>query len=284
MYRLFSIGVCLLWVTAMAALFHRDVWPAWTAQDAPPMTRAQLQTLARSDEQFGLFGGEGRRMGTAWSQIVPAALGTGTTITGNLLLDGLPLGRTVRIRSSTEFDDAGELARFVLDVYGLPLTTVHVDGERLGRDFPCKLQIGPLKREIRLDPSASRMIGESFRPFAVLPELRVGQAWRMQMLDPLSMIQGGGVNFTALVVRVVGRETISHQGETVACFRVETFPKNATAWVDHEGNVLVQEVEMAGLGKVTVRQEPFDPDALTKARQRVPARPAAAWAPRPGDE
>src|SRR6185369_17210571 len=33
MHKLLLTGVVLLWLTAMTALFMRDVWPAWTAQD-----------------------------------------------------------------------------------------------------------------------------------------------------------------------------------------------------------------------------------------------------------
>jgi hypothetical protein len=42
MHRLLTIGIVFLWVSAMTALFVRDVWPAWTAQDAPPMTPDEL--------------------------------------------------------------------------------------------------------------------------------------------------------------------------------------------------------------------------------------------------
>src|SRR5690606_34576415 len=103
-----------------------------------------------------------------------------------LLIEGLSFIPAVRIETTTEFDPEGELDSFRMDVFGVPMTKIWVAGERRGIYFPCELQVGPLYRQANLDMSASRMISESLRPFTVLPNLYVGQSWRMQILDPLS--------------------------------------------------------------------------------------------------
>ncbi len=268
MYRLFSFGVVALWIGAMAALFARDVWPAWTAQEPPPMTRDQLE---EGQTQFGLYQNGEQRIGTAWNAL--SHNGQNTKITGNVLVDGLSFITPVRIQSLTEFDVDGTLDRFRLDVYGVPLTTIRIDGERRGIFFPCNLQIGPLHRQTNLDLADSRMIGESLRPFVVLPTLRVGQSWRMQMLDPLSAVMRRKADFTRVVARVTRTEVIEHLGQSVKCFVVETSPYQATAWVDAQGAVLVQEVRMPGLGRITIRQETFNQTDLNRAIQQVPAQP-----------
>lgn len=268
MYRMFCTGVVLLWITAMTALFYRDVWPAWTAQTPPPMTEEEFRRLEQRQAQFGLFLGDGERVGTAWSDITPA--GGTTRISGTILLDRISYIPVIRIQTVTDFDKQGVLDRFLLDVFGIPMARISVHGERRGSFFPCSFQIGPVHREANLDLPASRMIGESLRPFSVLPTLEVGQAWRMQMLDPLSVAMRRRAEFTSVVVRVTGRESIRHRGEVVECFVVETFPEQARAWVDDDGHVLVQEAQVPGLGKLTVRQEPFDEAALISARQQVP--------------
>lgn len=270
MYRLFAIGVLLLWVSAMAALFVRDVWPAWTAQDPPPMTREQFARLHEQWQQYSICGGDDRRLGTAWSHVV--ASGSNTTVYGTLVVEGLSFIPPVRIETVTEFDAAGGLDSFRLDLHGPAIPTIKVHGERRGIYFPCELQFGTLHRQANLDLAASRLIGEGLRPFTFLPTLSVGQSWRMQLLDPLSAVLGGKAQFKPIVARVTGMETIEHPArscEMVECFVVQTHPGEAQAWVDPDGRVLVQEVEMPGLGKVRVSREPCKRAGLEAAKKRI---------------
>jgi hypothetical protein len=172
----------------------------------------------------------------------------------------------------TEFDMEGGLDSFSLDVHGVPMTIIRVRGERRGIYFPCELQIGPIRRQASLDLSASRLIGESLRPFAFLPDLRVGQSWRMQLLDPMAAVMRRRAEFKPIVARVTGTEIIEHEGQPLECFVVETSPQSATAWVDSSGRVLMQRVDVPGFGKLTVRTEAYDEESRAQARQRVPDR------------
>jgi hypothetical protein len=266
MYRLLTIGIVLLWVSAMSALFVRDVWPAWTAQDAPTITRDDLAGSDRR-QQLGIFDATGNRVGTAWSTAKGA--GGNISVNGTVHVEGLALVPAVLLETSTEFDDKGELDSFNLDVFGVPLTVIKVRGERHGIYFPCEIQVGPLFRQANLDMSASRLIGDSLRPFSFLPGLQVGQSWRMQIIDPLSAAMGGSTRFTPIVARVTGKETIEHGGRLVDCFVVETSPGKAKAWVGQEGRVHVQQVDVPGFGSVTVRDEPYDDDLRQSVRRRL---------------
>jgi len=270
MYRWLFITVVVLWVAALTALVRRDVWPAWTAQDAPRFDSAQFSRSRPEDrqEQFGIFDSSGKRIGTAWGNVQPEASGN-TALDGTILIDKMALIPAVRIETVTEFDPEGELDSFRLDLYGVPMI-ISVRGERRGIYFPCELQIGTVYRQANLDMSASRMIGESLRPFTVLPKLHVGQAWRMQVLDPLSAIQSPKAEFRSVIAQVTGREAISVGGRgRVECFVVEIRDQGAKAWVADDGRVLRQEVSVPGLKKLALQAEEYDANQRQDAKDRV---------------
>ena len=267
MYKWMLIAVVGLWLAAMTALIRRDVWPAWTAQDAPSIDAGRLGP--RASEKYVIRDADDHPIGTAWSE-VRCELDGNTTIEGTIVVEGLTLIPPVRIESVTGFDRAGELDNFHLDVYGVPMTVISVHGERRGIYFPCELQIGVIRRQANLDMAASRMIGESLRPFTVLPKLHVGQSWRMQILDPLSAIQRKQPDFKSVVAQVTGRETIETETrDRVECFVVEIRDQQTKAWVADDGRVLRQEVAVPGLRKLTLTAQEFDEDSRKQARQRV---------------
>jgi len=181
MQRLFGAAIVLLWISAMTALFVRDIWPVISAQDAPPITGAELAALDDRKLQFAIYQDSdengNQRIGTAWHEVNhgPAI----TSMTSNVLIDGFRMIPVVRIQTRTEFDSEGQLDSFQLDVYGVPMTKIRIHGERRGIYFPVDLQIGPLNRQMNLRLSGSRLIGETIQPFTVLPKLEVGQSWRI---------------------------------------------------------------------------------------------------------
>jgi hypothetical protein len=267
MYRLFASGVVLLWVSAMTALFVRDVWPAWSAQDAPPLNRKQLADLPQRQEQFGIFKAGGERIGTARSDL--QATPERTTIRGTIAINALGIIPALRIESETEFDSAGGLDSFDLRVIGIASTRITVRGERRGIYFPVEMHFGTFHRQANLDMSATRLIGDSMRPFTFLPTLHVGQSWRMQLLDPIAAALSGKTQFRPIVARVTRQETIEHLGKTVDCFVVETSPQQVTAWVDAHGRVLVQEVDLPGFGRIQAREEPYDEDLRNPTKPEI---------------
>lgn len=266
MHRLIAICVVLLWLTAMTSLFIRDVWPAWTAQDPPPMTSNQFPPSLPREQQYGILRGQ-ERIGTAWVDITVG--GSMTMIRGTIQLNSLPLLPEVRVETTTDFAE-GTLDRFLLDVYGTPLT-INVRGERRGIYFPCTLQVGPIHHQASLDLSSSRLIGETLRPFSFLPNLQVGQSWRMQLLDPVSAAMSRRAEFKSIVAKVTARESLVSplSGERVECLVVETIPRQVKAWVDLQGRVLVQEVDMPGFGRLTVKEEPYEKESRAAAKQRI---------------
>jgi hypothetical protein len=259
MYRLLAVGVFLLWVTAMVSLFIRDVLPAWTAQDPPAMSGDQFKRLDELQQQFRIVDAQNRRLGTAWSDVTVIE-GRETTISGTVALDKVAMLPSVRINTKTTFDFGGAIDVFDMSVTGVLGQKIFVHGERRGIYFPVEMQFGPIHREVNLDFAASRMIGESLHPFAYLPTLRVGQSWRMQVLDPVAAIMAGRTDFKSVIATVTGKETIPHPTEpnaTVECFVVETSPSPSKAWVDANGHVFRQEVDMPVLGRLVMIKEKY---------------------------
>lgn len=259
-YRLFNIAVAVMWLAAMSALFMRDIWPSWSAQDSPPLKKESLAGLRSTDEQYGLYkitaNGQTTRIGTAWNTLSPTA--DGCSLRGTVLVEGLPLVPRVRVETETVFDAEGGLDSFWLRVFGVPQTKIFVRGERHGIYFPCEIHLGPLHRDANLEISASRLIGDTFRPFSFLPTLEVGQSWRMQIVDPLAAVIGRRMQFKSIVARVTGMEKLTIGGEQVECFVVQTSPQTVKAWVNRQGRVLMQEVAWPGLGNLRVCDEPVD--------------------------
>ncbi len=274
MQRLLGAAVVLLWISAMYFLIKKDVWPMLSAQDVPPITSEQLAQLDNREHQFGIFqvndAGRSERIGTAWHEVRHGPVLT--TMTGNVLIEGFRMMPVVRIQTKTDFDKEGLLDSFRLDVYGIPMTKIHIFGERRGIYFPIDMQIGPLNRHKRLHLPESRLISESIQPFTVLPKLQVGQSWRMQVLDPMTAILSRNAKMTSVVARVTGKESIPYEGESVSCYIVETLPEQVKAWVDEEGRVLRQSTKLPGFGEIVVIMETFKPEKLQDAQVRVPAR------------
>ncbi|MBN1489953.1 MAG: hypothetical protein JXA69_08555 [Phycisphaerae bacterium] len=271
MYRTFGIAVTALWLTAMAALFYRDVWPAWTAQEPPNLT-AQDKEARYRQSQCGIFDEHRRRVGTGWSEYV--GFGQQVQMKKTVVLERVPMLPPICIDTVVTMMADGDIDAFELDVVGVMLPDgtalkISMQGESYGRYIPCTLQIGSFRRTFKLDAAASRLISDSIQPFDVLPDLRVGQSWRMQILDPLAAALYQKTRPTSIIATVERMETIEHQGERVQCFLVTA--GRVHAWVAPDGRVLRQEADMPipGLGKLIVEDEPFDAERRTELRRSV---------------
>ena len=124
-------------------------------------------------------------------------------------------------------------------------------------------KLGDLKKTMLLDGEMSRYLSETMRPFTHLERLRVGQRWRIRLLDPFALMQNQTIEFQTQLATVAQRETIRHRDQDVDCFRVET--PTAIAWVDEFGKVLKQEVRLPLIGTWTLLDEEFDSEARQRA-------------------
>ena len=141
----------------------------------------------------------------------------------------------------------------------------------MGNELVCDIQVGTARQAFHVSADIAGVIGESLRPFSCLPELRVGQNWRVYMIDPISLLTGGRVAPKAVLVRVTGKERIELQGRSVETFVVEC--QGSRNWVDADGRVLRSQVDLPPFGRITIEDEPFDAAQLTRALETVPSRP-----------
>ncbi len=257
MSKLVGIAVVSVWLTSVVALVLHDMLPRWQAQE-PPVVKPVEQDL-----QVGIFDQANRRMGTAWTSSLPAS--EILTVRSTTVLEAVPRLMPVRIESMMTYL-AGQLDEIRVDVYGTGMT-ISLRGENMGAGFPCQLTVGAIRKAFAFDNQAMRALGEALRPFETLPDLHVGQSWRVKLFNPLKQVLGKQAGFESLLVRVTGMETIEHRGQKVECFRVEA--GKVVAYADQNGRVLEQRVQLPLVGMLVLRDEPFDSAKRELARRRI---------------
>ncbi|MCK6457431.1 MAG: hypothetical protein L6Q92_13000 [Phycisphaerae bacterium] len=279
MNRLLSLVIVVVWAIAFSALVARDVLPYWRS-DEPPRG-----FVPAGDYQVGLFDESDRRVGTTWVSVHNQAnllsVQSTTELSGVEPLGGAIRLPTLRLESAMAFSKPEQsLINFDADLRRDAEPLVSLKGLRLGEDFVCTVRVGSAVHDFSLDGRTSSLLTESLRPFHHLPALRVGQTWRLHVLDCLALLRNRTATFTTRLARVVGRETIRHRGRPVECFRIET--TDAIGWADAGGHVLRQRINLPLLGTWELRDEPFDRAARQRARQRAMAA-ATQSAARSGD-
>ncbi len=249
----------------MTLLIQRDVVPFWAAQEPPsPLTPVGQYQVAITNDA-------GLRIGTNWVTTIRTGqihrVSGLTHFDAHRLAGPMPIAGDLFLKSELEYLDDGRLEQFLFRLYANGVEA-RIKGERFVSDYACIVTIGSIEKTIKLDGMLSQYLGESLRPFTHLPDLHIGQSWRIRLLDPFSIFQDDQLSFTTQVAKVVGRETIVHSGEKVDCFRIET--DGSVAWADQSGRVLEQEVEVPLLGKFHLKDEPFDNRFYRKTSKKMP--------------
>ncbi len=276
--RWIGISTATLMILANAGIILRDVVPHWLPNDVPP---TDAQTLAPDEwrrAQVGVYDDEGRLVGRSWTRAnrkgkSDIAVTSTTTVLQRLQL---PTGlRTPQVRLETDITyrvSENYVDEVDFRMYGLGLRVSLEGASIVRREFACVWQVGPRRGEFLLDSESPAMLGDVIRPFDRLPQLYVGQTWRLKLLDPLAQVVPGleesGIELEPLVIRVTRKETIMHRGTPVEAFVVEG--GNATAWVAADGRVLRQVVTLPLLGRLTLIDEAYNAETLADAVERVP--------------
>jgi hypothetical protein len=269
-----SVAAMLL---ANAAIVVQDVLPRWFTDDAPPSEAQLLRAGERRQVQVGIYHADGWPVGCSWTRSHRKAVGgivqvVTTTVLGPIRLSG---GMAVpRVRVETEITyRANELRvdelEFSMFGLGLPIS---LRGAAMSTgEFAARWQVASQRGDFILDAGAPAALGDVIRPFDRLPDLHVGQRWRLELLDPLSHIlpqlRDSGVELEPIVIRVTGKTTITHQGQPVETYVVDG--GSATAYVAEDGRVLRQEVDVPLLGRLVLLDEPYDEAALERAKRSV---------------
>lgn len=256
--------VVLFWAASMTWLVWHDVWPAWTAQDVPQGVVADWVEKVGQNMQTGIFDERGRRLGTIWSTYVGT---TAITREDIIRVEDLPGLGSIQVDVESTFTIDGVLDEFALDVFELGLhrsKLLHLAGERFPTQFVFTLDFGRTSQTIKFDRATAGLISDAFQPFNGLPNLEVGQTWRMQVFNPMAVLFNRRNKFTPMLVTVTGKESIETREGLVTCYVVEA--GTVKAWVDELGVSVRQEVAIPLMGKVTLLREPYDKDRRHEAK------------------
>lgn len=262
MTRAIGIFITLVWLGSMAALFQRDIVPYWRAQDPP------AQQVPDGSYQVAMTNGSDRRLGTTWITTFRTATNVNvhslTQLDLGAISSALPIAGPLFVESDLSYDGNQHLEEFLFRLE-TAFVAARVRGVRFGQQFACEAQIGAIKQSMAIDAELSRYLGDSLRPFTHLQGLKIGQAWRLRLLDPMALLSHSSVEFTTKLVRVTARESIEHDGKPVECFRIET--EGTVAWATDSGRVIVQEVQVPLLGKWMLTDERYNDRARLEAKR-----------------
>lgn len=260
MNRWLGISSCGLMLIVNALLFNRDIAPRWFAGDKPPS--GVIGVGDEVDSQARIEDDDGNIVGRTWTRTsCSKELRAIRSLTYLERISAGPatLGSKILIGTEIVFSADGQLSTIGMKVSGLPIG-LQLHGEFYEPDnLACTWQIADMRGTIVLEGVDSKAVADMSKPFDRLTGLYVGQSWRMELLNPLqSLLPKGaaGIDSEPVIVRVTGRETIQHGDE-----RVETFVVDADrvrAWVDDEGLVLRQEVDLPLFGRLVLIDEPYD--------------------------
>ncbi len=251
MNRLLEYGIVTMWLVSMTWLVSRDAVPRWFAQSPPEApTAAWLQDHGQRF-QYGIYADNGARKGTSWSDY---EIVEGSVLRKDILiLHDLQFVKELVMTSELTFQNETGLDSVEVDIRIMD-TAITLRGERQGPKFAFTVDINAVRlQEFVLEAHDAQTLCDSIKPFSALRDLSVGQTWTLQMLNPMSLIQNSRSRFKPVLVSVTGRENKQFYGRTQDCFIVES--AGTRAWISRDGRVLLQVVDLPGMGRLEIREE-----------------------------
>lgn len=262
--RVTGLLIVPLWLASMGWLVAHDVWPGITAEDPPPLRVTEWLETEGREAQFAILNGQ-RKLGTIWTTYLIDEVSIQRE--DLIWIEHLPVDiAPLRVVGDSTFTVDGRLDEFTLRLTNDD-TNIRLHGERFHADFSFTLEGTGLRKTktFKLPLTDGGLISGAFNPFFQLTDLRIGRRWRMQVFNPVAAVTGLGDRFIPILLEVTARERIVTPGGEMNCFVVES--SNTTAWVDPQGAVQVQEVELPVIGTIRiVREAGLDTRARAKAR------------------
>lgn len=262
-----------IWLVAMGWVVAHDVLPGFLAEDPPHLHVSEWLRNEGRKTQYAITGEDGSRLGTIWARYI---------IDDDLLhrdeliwIESLPesLNRLLPFRRLRIDVTSSYSANGALDEITLRIQTkdgeIRLHGERFHADFSFELDGGRdiPKRVFKVPLTDGRIIAGGINPFAQLSDIEVGQKWRMQVINPITVVLPNlGRRFIVMLVEVTGREMLRTGGGLVDCLVVES--GSSKAWVDEHGVVIAQETTLPLVGRIRVEREAFfDEDERVRIRK-----------------
>lgn len=251
----------------MTWLVAHDVLPRWTESTPPSVRPADWLGDGETRAEY-LLQGEFGRIGSLWTSYLVDA---GSIRRDDLIwIESLPLPiAPLRIEANSVFTVDGMLDEFTVRIESITASApIRLHGERFHADFSFTLEHGPSLSAFKIPLTEGGLISGAFSPFSRFHDLEVGQTWRMLVFNPLAAITGLGKRFIPVVVSVTGEERLRTPEWEGNCRIVEA--QGVRAWVDAQGEVQRQQVDLPVLGKVTMdRRAAFDIEGRNEARRKL---------------
>jgi hypothetical protein len=271
----FRLLVIVFWMGMMGWLFERELLPRLVLGPPPGFHDAvadladdqETSTPVRWTVSGGTPFGSNEQTGTATTCVERRPDGS-VLLSGDVQLNRLPMlgllepaDQPLALSASTRFylDSTGCLRHFDIEasVQGIDAPLV-VRGRVEGKKLHVTVAINGSLHEETLAYDPRGLVMNSFSPVGRMPNLRVGQAWNIPVVNPLT----GRVDLVR--AKVTGRELIPWGNHSAVAALVVTQTTGiagtvARTWVSSDGLVLRQEVPLL-LSTMTFERVPDDPE------------------------
>jgi len=253
-----------LWLTSMAWLIAHDVLPTLTAGDPPRVTPSDWRAPGVRETQFAVYL-DHDRIGTIWSKYRVDETSVQRNDVVWIEQSPVPYIAPLRVTVDTVFTPDGWLDELTVLLENSATRKFKLHGERFHADFSFTFEMGSHDQAFKVPLSDGSLLTGGFNPFSRLAGIEVGQRWRVQVFNPIAALTGLGPRFLSILVSVTRKETIAAPEGNRECLVVEA--PNAKAWVDEQGDVVMQEMTLPVSGTMRfVREAEYDRQGESWAR------------------
>jgi len=244
-----AVAYCIIafWVFMAAVFVRREIIPALYAPPAQGYAGIRAYAQAHTGYRMGVTTAAGKRVGSTQTvyQIMDnddCEIRSDATINFSAHADlavGSGESNTTRrwtqivMRSEVTIGPDNALKKFWIDCDTGPISA-HLRGVVEGDSIRATVRVAGAESEVAIPITKHDVISSGIMALGALPELRVGQAWRIRMFS-LSSFQ-----FTDAYVTVKKKTKILLRDHWYTVHEVETRHSmgKATTWVDESGSVL----------------------------------------------
>lgn len=251
-----------MWAASMGWLAVHDILPTLTAGDPPRIQSSDWSEEGTRETEYVVLL-DNDEIGTIWTTYRVDVLSVQRM--DYVLIERFPIPiHPLHLAMTSTFTPDGLLDEFTVRVRNESRLLLELHGERFQSDFSFTLGVGTHEQAFKVPLADGSLFTGGFNPFSRLANIQVGQSWRVQVFNPVSVITGAGPRFHSMLVRVTGRERVTTAGGAYDCLVVEA--PNARAWIDDRGDVVMQEMVLPVSGTLRfVRNAFVDSQSREKA-------------------
>lgn len=231
-YKIVGIAVVVLWIFMMAELARRTHYTS----NEPGAGSTETGITQGDSEQWMDILLKGSKAGYAVTRV--RKLDGRYEVNERIVLIVTLMGSTRKILSSTraQVDDEFHVTGFT---FSLSSELIHfrVSGRIEGEELFITMGEEGKEEVKRIRLQGKPMINAGVTHYFRSRELAVGNTFSLPLFDPISMTANPAI------IKVVGKEDITINGETYNAFRLEmdVLGRPLTFWLDEEGNSLKEE-------------------------------------------